>query len=96
MTGARVEVATDVRNVRIPQSWNLTGGDLLRIEASLRAEIETFPSTANPRALKSWKRTLAKVERLNGTGSWTEQWPGGPLLRDRQKALLRRDRKARR
>jgi hypothetical protein len=71
----------------------LNAADYGRIEASLRAELETFPADGSPTAKRAWERTLDKVERINGTGDYAPQWPGGPTLRERKAAMRRRDAK---
>ena len=77
----------------------LNSADYARIEAALRADIELCEAHAEkygslnggePKGLPAMRRTLDKIERINGTGQYTVQWPDGPTLRESQQFIARR------
>lgn len=75
-------------------SHALNSADYARIEAALRADIELcekYVAEGNvlnggePKGLRAMRRTLDKIERINGTGEYTIQSGSGlPLWKHRQ------------
>lgn len=65
-----------------PKKHDLNTADFGRVEAAIRYVLEKTPKTANPDGVRAMERTLDKVTRVNGTGDYSIQWPGGPTLRE--------------